>query len=734
MNWKKAVLPCIVLYVTSSGFAERFPYQDSSLPVKERVIDLLSRMTLEEKIAELNLIPYYAQSDSSVRSEIRHGRVGALLKANGVKLNRSLQEEAMKHSRLGIPLIFHEDVIHGYRTLAPIPLAESCSWDTVMVARSAAVSALEAASAGIQLTYAPMVDISNDPRWGRIMETSGEDPFLGAAMAAARVRGFQGKDLSDKRTLAACVKHFAGYGALLAGRDYLNTDFSQRDMIERYLPPFRAAIEAGVASVMCSYTSYEAEPVTMNRYMNTDVLRKMLGFKGLYMTDWTTLNHAVTEGAAENGREASRRALCSGIEMDMSSRQFSRWLKSLVETGEVDSMLIEQAAAHALELKFKVGLFEDPYAYFDEKREKQTIGSLELRQTMFDMACESMVLLKNDNSVLPLDNNAKIALVGPFASMKNDLMGSWTMMGQGEEVISVVEGFKEKIPAEKLIDAGCAWNGVTEEYINQINERIADASVVVACLGEFAYYIGEGVTTGRLELPNEQLDLLKRLKASGKKIVVVLFNGRPLVLNSVLESCDALLEAWYPGTMGGMAVASLLLGEKNPSGKLTQTFPRHVGQVPVAYNFRRTFGLVEHADLTKGVQFPFGYGLSYTTFSYSKPITDKSVYTVSDSVTIKVQVKNSGTVTGREIVQLYIRDEVSSVVPREKELRGFASIVLQPGEEREIVFKLPPEAFTVYNTRMEKVLEPGIFQIMTGEHSESLQKTDIRFIVADNSI
>lgn len=713
--------------LSMSAAAKRLPYQDARKPVKERVADLLKRMTLEEKIAELNLCPYYATNDSSIRAAIRRGEIGALLKANGVELNRSLQKEAMKHSRLGIPLMFHEDVIHGYRTLGPIPLAESCSWDTTLVARSAAIAAEEAAASGIQLTYAPMVDVSYDPRWGRIMETSGEDAFLGSALAAARVRGFQGASLADTKTVAACVKHFAGYGALLAGRDYQNTDFSYRDLIERYLPPFQAAVDAGVAAVMCSYTSYDGEPVTMNYFMNTELLRNRMGFQGLFMSDWTTLNHAVSEGAAGNGREAARRGLESGLGMDMSSAQFSRWLADLARNGEVDSMLIERAAAYALEIKFKVGLFDHPYAYFDEKREREVVGCERVRQATLDMACASMVLLKNEGNTLPLASTAKVALAGPFADMQNDLMGSWTMKGRGEEVVSVASALKRRLPSERLIDAGCPWNGVTDTYLQGIAARVADADVIVACVGEFSYHIGEAVTTGRLEIPSEQVDLLRRLKATGKPVVAVLFNGRPLSLGKILEQCDALLEAWYPGTMGGEAVAALLTGERTPSGKLTQTFPRHVGQVPIAYNFRRTFGRIQHADLPKGPEFPFGFGLSYTTFSYDKPATDRTTYAIGDSVRVKVRVHNSGTRAGREIVQLYIRDEAATIVPREKELREFAVVTLQPGESRDVTFRLPKEAFMIYNNRMERVLEPGEFRIMTGTHSESLQETRITF-------
>lgn len=728
MKWSDLIKVSVLLSLSGSLFAKNIPdYKDRNKPVEVRVHDLLRRMTLEEKIAELNLVPYYASSDSAVRALIRQGKIGALLKANGAALNRSLQEEAVGNSRLGIPLIFHEDVIHGYRTLSPIPLAESCSWDTVMVRRSAEAAAREATASGIQLTYAPMVDVSNDPRWGRIMETSGEDAFLGAAMAAARVRGFQGDNLSDGHTLAACVKHFIGYAALLGGRDYQNTDFSYRDLKERYLPPFQAAVDAGVSSVMCSYTSYDGEPVTMNRRINTDLLREEMQFKGLYMSDWTTLGHAVTEGASRDGRESSRRAMESGLDMDMSSGQYARWLRELVLAGEIDSSLIDRAAARALTLKFTTGLFDDPYKYFDVRKEKKITGSREIRQTVLDMALESMVLLKNDSSVLPLSGTEKIALAGPFTDMKADLMGSWTMKGQAGEVVSVWEGFCGKMPRGQLIHAGCAWDGVTPEYIAGLEEQVREADVVLACIGEYAFHIGEAVTTGRLQIPEEQIQMLRALKATGKPVIAVLFNGRPLVLDQVLASCDALLEAWYPGTLGGTAVASLLLGETSPSGKLTQTFPRHAGQVPVAYNFRRSFARIEHADLEKGPQFPFGFGLSYTTFAYGRPETDRTEYAQGDTVCVKVRVRNTGRMAAREVVQLYVRDEVATVIPREKELKGFASVFLQPGESREVLFRLPWESFRIWNNRMEHVLEPGVFTLQTGGDSEKVQSVQISF-------
>lgn len=718
----------LVENVFSVCLAQSYPYQKESIPVPQRVKDLLSRMTLEEKIAELNLIPYYTKDDSICRSLIRAGKVGAFLKANGAELNRSLQEEALKHSRLGIPLIFHEDVIHGYRTITPIPLAESCSWNPELVEQSAAMAAREAAAAGIQLTYAPMVDISYDPRWGRIMETSGEDAYLCGELAAARVRGFQGNDLTSPHTIAACVKHFAGYGAVMAGRDYQETDVSLRKLLEIYLPPFQAAINAGVASVMCAYTSYDGEPLTMNYFMNEEMLRKQMQFKGLLMTDWTTFQHAVTEGAADNGQEAAERGIKSGIDMDMSAKQFIEFLPELVRTQKVPEQLINRAAARALELKFRLGLFDNPFAYFNTEREKQTLYSKESQEDAYQMACQSMVLLKNEDRTLPLSDSKRIALVGPFANTRYHLLGSWNMKGDSKEVITVEEGFKALRTDIPIDVRACDFSGITPAYLSDVCALAQKNEIIIACLGEPSNLSGEAVSTAKIELPDQQMRLLKALKTTGKKIIVVLFNGRPLVLDEVLKNCDALLEAWYPGTMGGKAVAALLTGIENPSGKLSQTFPRHAGQIPIVYNARRTFYTVHHADIPQGALFPFGFGLSYTQYKYSSPVTDKTEYRRGDSVTVRIKIKNTGSVAGREIVQLYIRDEVATVIPREKELKRFASIHLQPGEEKEIRFTIPSADFSIYNNKMEKVLEPGSFTIGIGPNSSELNQTKVYFL------
>lgn len=700
-------------------------YEDQSASVDERVKDLLSRMTLEEKIAELNLVPYYASQDSAVRSKIRQGKIGALLKANGAELNRSLQKEAVESHRLGIPLIFHEDVIHGYRTILPVPLGESCCWDRESVRKGAALAAKEATAAGIQLTYAPMVDVSNDPRWGRIMETSGEDPVLSAALAAARVKGFQGEDLKDKETLMGCVKHFAGYAALRGGRDYQNTDFSLRDLQEQYLPPFQAAVNAGVGTLMCSYTSYDGEPVTMNRFMNHDVLRGQLKFEGLLISDWTTLSHAVAEGAAADGKEAACRGMNSGLEMDMASSQYSRHLLDLAKENAVSADDITEAARKALVVKFRLGLFDDPYAYFDAEREKRTL----LSQENLDLACEltvpTMVLLKNRDEALPIEKPATIAVVGPFASDKTNLLGRWSMKGQTEEAVSVEEGLKEVMPEADFKVVGCKLGELNDAYVSSAVAAVRESDIAIVCLGESARNSGEAVTMGKIELPQDQINLLKAVRKCGKKVVTVLFNGRPLVLEEVLEASDAVLEAWHPGTMGGKAVALLLSGKENPSGKLTQTFPRHSGQIPVAYNERRTFTKIEPGDLPEGPQFPFGFGLSYTQFEYSNLSVSRETLGIGDSLNVSVDIRNTGKRKGREVVQLYIRDNVATVVPREKMLRDFSSVTLMPGEQKTVNFTLPPEAFKIYNNKMQYVVEPGEFVIMVGPDSQRLSSRKV---------
>lgn len=725
---KTGLLLMLSVLAGSVGQAQQHSYQDKALPIEKRVDDLLGRMTLEEKIGQLNLLPYYEKQDAAVRSGIKAGKVGALLKANGVALNESLQREAVENSRLQIPLMFHEDVIHGYRTITPIPLAEACSWDLEAIRRSAEVAAKETSASGIQLTYAPMVDISVDPRWGRIMETSGEDSWLGAQIAIARVKGFQGDGLASPATVMACVKHFAGYGSTVAGLDYTITNFSERDLFETYLPPFEAAIKAGAGSVMCAYTPYDGVPLTVNKYMNTDVLRDILKFDGLLMTDWNTFNHAVTTGASENGKSSAEKGIKAGLDMDMTSGQYSKNLLQLVQEKKVPVELIDNAARNALIAKYKVGLMDDPYLYFNAEREKKVVLSPEVKDGALDMAVKSMVLLKNDKQVLPLASQQAIALVGPFATNQQDLLGSWSALGKAGEVISVEQGIvMQKKKQTRLNTLGCKLDGVNDEYIRNAVNLARNADVVVACIGEPAAYIGESVSSAKITVPDEQIRLLEALKATGKPVVAVLFNGRPLIVDEILKNSDALLEAWYPGTMGGQAVARILYGDHNPSGKLVQTFPRHVGQIPSCYNGRRTFYGIDHCDVEKGPQFPFGYGLSYTQFTYSDPKVNKTDLSGNEPLQVSIRVKNTGKYAGREVVQLYIRDLVAQVVPREKELKGFSGIELQPGEEKEVHFTLTPDDLKYYDPEMNSVFEPGQFKIMVGTNSADTKEVLIRY-------
>ena len=668
-------------------------YKDASAPIEKRLNDLLDRMTVDEMIAQTNLIPHWMSVDSSVRAAIARDKVGAVLKASGTELTRSLQEEALKSSRLGIPLMFHEDVIHGFRTIFPIPLAEACCFDRGAVERNSVAIAREAASAGLQLTYAPMVDISVDGRWGRVMETSGEDPYLCAELAAARVRGFQGKDLSHPATIMACAKHFAGYAAVQAGRDYNNTEFSHRELEEIYLPPYRACIEAGVGSVMESYLTYDGLPVTFSRYLLSDVLRDELGFEGLLMTDWKTMWYAYKEGAVEDQKTSAYRAISAGIDMDMSSEHFVRHLRSLYDEGKVSKKQLRTAAYNCLKPKFEMGLFDDPFRYCDPQRETEELLSSEIRRTAREAACGSMVLLQNNGGLLPLSKGSDVLVDGPFAAQGGDYLGAWSCKGRAEEVVTVSEALEE------------------------IFRIKAGAPVAIVCIGEPKGIIGEGVSTGKLEIEQKQIEILIKYRKMGKKVVAVLFNGRPLCLSEVLENSDAVLEAWYPGTEGGHAVADILCGDYNPIGRLCQTFPRHVGQVPIRYNNYRTFCEIYACDIESGPQFPFGFGLSYTEFEYGEPQLEAERFSIGEPVRVKVEITNTGTRTGTETVQLYVCDLFASVVPRDRQLKEFTKVTLAPGEKTTVEFTLDSSAFEIYSQRHIWEVEPGEFRIEVGRNS-----------------
>lgn len=718
MKHKVILAAALALLFCGGVQAQKRPWLNKSLPISDRVNALLDQMTVEEMIGETVLHSYSVEKDSDFRALVSKNKVGAVLKANGVIQIKSLQDYALAHSRLGIPLMFHEDVIHGYRTVAPIPLAQACSWDTAMVRRTAAVAAREAAASGLSLTYAPMLDVCVDPRWGRVTETSGEDPFLSSAMGEALVKGFQGSSLSLANTVMACSKHFVGYASVTAGHDYLGEEFSQRQLFERYLPSHDAAIRAGVGSVMCSYTMYNGQPVTFSKYIGKDLLRDTLGFKGLYMTDWTTCSNALRQGASPNKRFSATKSLEAGIDMDMASNAYRDNLLALYKEGKVSLGQIRNAAYRCLEAKFKVGLFDNPYLYLDPKREKREILSEQNKQETLEMTVESMLLLKNDNSVLPLADGGTIAVVGPFAEEKDALLGVWRAKGKPEDVTSMAEGMSKVFGKGRVKIASCDYKALTDSVETVVNTA-KSADAVIVCIGQNSKNIGEANCVSTLEIEKGQIDMLRRIKALGKTTIVVMFGGRPLITKDVLPECDALLYAWHPGVMGGEAAALLLKGERVPSAKTCQTFPRTVGQVPIYYNTYRPMNYIEYTDVEKGPQFPFGFGLSYNTYEYSDLKLNTGKVKTTDNITVSVKVKNTGKYEGREIVQLYVKHiyDASTVIPKEKELQAFRSIVLKPGEEQEVKFTLTPEAFKVLTENMQWKTEPGLYEVQVGRNS-----------------
>lgn len=706
---------------------------------------LISKMTLEEKIGQLNLATYVNENNTtnSLNDQIKRGEVGSILKSNGVKNNLPLQKIAVEQTRLGIPLLFEEDVIHGYKTIFPSPLGESAGWNLPTIEKSASIAAREAAASGIHLTYAPMVDISNDPRWGRIVEGAGEDPYYASLVASARVKGFQGKDLSSGQNVMACVKHFAGYGAALAGRDYNIADFSERTLREIYLPPFKAAINAGVGSVMSAYSAFDGIPATANQKLLKDILRKELGFDGMLVTDWETVRNLVKIGTAANEKEAVLQSINAGVDVDMTSGLFLKHLKELVQEGKISIDVIDQAVKRVLIAKYKLGLFDDPYRFFNLKREKETLMNAEHLEFARKAARECMVLLKNQDQTLPFNKSIKkIAVIGPLANRKKDLLSWWGgnySQWKSEEVISVLDGLKKSADSSVEIRyaEGVKLDGFEPKGQDLIPEAVklaSESDVVILVVGEEFSMSGEAGSISNINLPGAQEELLNAVAATGKPLVTVLINGRPFDIQNVTAKSNAVLEAWQPGTMGGLAVADILLGKYNPSGKLTVTFPRNTGQIPIYYNYKRTSHDVnetnktvrwtnKYLDIPITPLFPFGYGLSYTQFTYSNLALSNSAIQSNQSLEVSVEVSNTGKMDGEEVIQLYVGDDVSSLARPAKELKGFAKIFLKQGEKKTVNFTLTPTDFSFYNKDMKWVLEPGTFSIMIGASSEDIKFT-----------
>lgn len=709
------------------------------------LIDSLLRvMTLEEKIGQMTLFTSHWDVTGPVMREnnlddIRTGKLGAIFNAHTAEYNTKLQKIAVEESRLGIPLLFGYDVIHGYKTIFPIPLAESASWNLELMEETARIAAREAAAAGLHWTFAPMVDIARDPRWGRISEGSGEDHYLGSLIAEARVRGFQGGDVSDSATLIACVKHFAAYGAAQAGRDYHTVDLSERTLREVYLPPFKAAVDAGVWTVMTSFNELNGVPASGNEYLLTEILRDEWGFDGFVVTDYTSINEMVPHGVVANEYEAGGLALRSGVDMDMQGAVFYTYLDSLLKKGEVTMVQIDQAVRRILRAKVALGLFEDPFKYGDAEKEKEVILSEGHRAVARQMATESMVLLKNESNALPLskDREMKIALLGPLADNKPDMLGNWHGAGNANDCVTLKEGLEAKLAgtgSSLSFAEGCKISGEDRSGFEAALQAAGLADVVIMALGESERMSGEAASRSELDLPGVQQELFNEVKALDKQVVVVLFNGRPLCIPQLNEQADAILEAWFPGTEAGNAVADILFGEAAPSGRLTATFPVNVGQIPIFYNYKNTGRpfLAEqkytskYLDVPNEPLYPFGYGLTYTTFEYGPVKLSKNSIAGGETVKASVTLRNTGSHRGTEIVQLYIRDLVGTVTRPVRELKGFERVTLAPGQEREVSFEITEKDLEFYTLDMSVEAEPGEFEVYIAPHAAHENKATFR--------
>ncbi len=722
------------------------------------ITDLVGKMTLDEKIGQLNLpgagdITTGQAASSDIGKKIREGKVGGLFNIKSVSKIRNVQKVAVGESRLKIPLIFGMDVIHGYQTLFPIPLGMSCSWDMKLIEKSARLAAQEASADGICWTFSPMVDISRDPRWGRVSEGSGEDPYLGAQIAQAMVKGYQGDDLRKNNTIMSCVKHFALYGAPEAGRDYNTVDMSKIRMYNEYLPPYKAAIDAGAGSVMASFNEIDGVPATANKWLLTDLLRKEWGFSGFVVTDYTGILEMVDHGLG-NLKQVSALALRAGTDMDMVADGFLNTLKQSLNEKKVSQKEIDQACRRVLEAKYKLGLFEDPYRYCDENRAKTEIFTPENRRVAREIAAQTFVLLKNENQLLPLEGKGTIALIGPLADNRENMPGTWSVAGDFSKSVSLLDGLKKAVGTttkvlfakgtnvvnDSLLDSRISIFGKPTKWDNHSQkEMIAEAvavarqsGVVIAAVGESAEMSGEASSRSDINLPENQKELLEALLATGKPVVMVLFTGRPLTISWENAHIPAILNVWFAGSEAGDAIADVLLGKVNPSGKLSATFPQNVGQVPIYYNHKNTGRPLpegawfqkfrsNYLDVSNDPLYPFGYGLSYTTFEYDDLKLSTTRAKGNQSVTASITLKNSGKYNGAEVVQLYIRDLVGSVTRPVKELKGFQKITLKAGETKTVTFTITPEDLKFYNAKLNYDREPGDFVIMIGGNSRDVK-------------
>ncbi|GET31611.1 glycosyl hydrolase [Prolixibacter bellariivorans] len=730
----------------------------------QKIDALMQQMTLEEKIGQLNLpgagdITTGEATNSDIATKIKNGEVGGLFNIKTAAKIREVQKIAVEQSRMKIPLIFGMDVVHGYETVFPIPLGLSCSWDMSLIERSAHIAAIEASADGICWTFSPMVDISRDPRWGRVAEGSGEDPYLGAEIAKAMVKGYQGDSLTKNNTIMACVKHFALYGAVEAGRDYNTTDMSRIRMYNEYFPPYKAAVDAGARSVMTSFNEIDGIPASANKWLLTEVLRKQWGFKGFVATDFTAINEMVSHGLGDL-QTVSALALKAGVDMDMVGEGFVTTLKKSLEEGKITQDEIDRACRLVLEAKYKLGLFDDPYRYCDTERAKEDIFTPEHRRIARETAAQSFVLLKNHQNILPLQKKGTIALVGPLANNRENMDGTWSVAGDFKNSVSLLDGIRNvagdkvkviyargtNVVADSALEARVSIfgkptyrdNRPADVMIREAVNAARKADVVVAALGEAAEMSGESSSMSHIELPENQRELLKALLKTGKPVVMVLFNGRPMAIKWEQEHVPAILDVWFGGTEAGNAIADVLFGDVNPSGKLTATFPQNLGQVPIYYNHKNTGRPLpegkwftkfrsDYLDVSNDPLYPFGFGLSYTTFDYGKMKLSSDSLTGDQTLTVSVPVTNAGDRDGKEVVQLYIRDMVGSVTRPVKELKGFQKIDLKAGETHTITFNITPDDLKFYNYDLKYDWEPGEFEIMVGGNSRDVQSARINW-------
>lgn len=729
--------------------------QEDKDPEMDKFIDeLMSKMNIDEKIGQLNLlnpgggVPTGEAVSTDVEGKIKTGDVGGIFGVAGPEMVRKAQQLATENSRLGIPMLFGSDVIHGYKTTFPIPLGLSASWDMEMIKKVAGVAAKEATADGIFWNFSPMVDITRDPRWGRVAEGAGEDPYLGSRVAKAMVEGYQGDDLSAPHTMMATVKHFALYGAAEGGRDYNTVDMSRNRMYNVYFSPFRAAVDAGVGSIMTSFNDVDGIPATGNRWLLTDVLREQWGFNGFVVSDYTSLSEMIAHGMGDL-QEVSILALKAGLDMDMIAEGYLNTLKKSLDEGKVTEHEINMACRRILEAKYKLGLFEDPFRYVDDNRPAKDILSPENRKIAREVAARTFVLLKNDNQTLPLKKSGTVALIGPMANDKNNMLGTWAPTGDPQLSVPILEGIRNLVGEQvDVLHAKGANVSDDPEYAQKINvfgtrididDRSPDvmldealsvaekADVVVAVVGEATEMSGESSSRSEISMPDAQKKLIRALKETGKPLVLVLMAGRPMTIEEENELADAILLIWHPGVEAGNAVADVLFGDYNPSGKLTMTFPRNVGQIPIYYAHRATGRPQEgdefqkfrsnYLDVPNSPLFPFGHGLSYTSFEYNDVSLNKKTLTDDDVLEASVTVTNNGKYDGEEVVQLYIQDVVTSITRPVKELKGFQKIHLDAGEAREVVFQITADDLKFYNYMLEHVAEPGTFNVYIGTNS-----------------